>query len=132
MLRGERDQNGFRWWCQWVFDVCQRGPGRKLVCIPEIWEVCNPDSIPHEFALLSQAGRELGVELVLDTQRPELVNASITGAATELVCFKLLSPDALNAVKKLGADRDAVAALPLGTFVGYNRLSAGMLTGKVF
>ena len=123
---------GFRWWCKWVFDVSHRGPGRKIVCIPELWRFCNDDSIPVELALLSQAGRELGVELVLDTQRPELVNASITGAATELVCFKLLSPEALAAVKKLGADRDQVAALPLGTFIAYNRLSGGTLRGRVF
>jgi len=125
-------KGAFRWWCKWIFDVSHRGPGRKLVCIPELWRFCNDDSIPVELAMLSQAGRELGVELVLDTQRPELVNASITGAATELVCFKLLSPEALTAVKKLGADRDQVAALPLGTFVSLNRLSGGTLSGRVF
>lgn len=122
----------FRFWCHWVFHVAHRGPGRKLVCIPELWRFCSDDSIPVELALLSQAGRELGIELVLDTQRPELVNGSVTGATTELICFKLLSHEALQSVKRLGADRERVAALPLGAFVSYNRLSGGTLAGRVF
>ena len=32
----------------------------------------------------------------------------------------------------LGADREAVANLPLGSFVSWNRLGVGSLNGKVF
>lgn len=35
-------------------------------------------------------------------------------------------------IGKLGANREAVSALPLGAFVSYNRLSGAVLTGKVF
>jgi len=38
-----------------------------------------------------------------------------------------------NFLPLLGAvDRDAVSALPLGSFVSWNRLSGGKLAGKVF
>jgi len=109
-----------------------------MVVIPEVWRHCNPDTIPVELALLAQAGRELNVELIVDTQRPEQVNASITGGATELVCFKLMSDQALRAVEKLWRDssimaaRETVAALPLGTFTAWNRLSGGSLSGRLF
>jgi hypothetical protein len=83
-------------------------------------------------AYLAQAGREHGVELLKDTQRPELLNPALTGQCTELVCFKLASPEALNTIRKLGADRELVAALPPGSFISYNRLSGGTLTGRVF
>jgi len=122
----------FRFFCRWVGDVAARGPGRKIVCIPEVWRFCTEDSLPPELALLAQAGREFGVELVLDTQRPETLNPSLTGQCTELVCFKLASPEALNEVKKLGADRDQVEALPMGTFIAYNRLTDEQLRGRVF
>jgi hypothetical protein len=122
----------FRWFCSFVFHAAQRGPGSKIVVVPEVWRFCTADSIPPEFAMLAQAGRELGIELVLDTQRPEMVNPSVTGAITELVCFKLTSPEALKTVRDLGADRAAVAALPLGTFIGCNRLSGATLAGRVF
>jgi len=122
----------FRWFCSFIFTASQRGPGSKIVVNPEIWRFCTADSIPPEFAMLAQAGRELGIELVLDTQRPETLNPSVTGAITELVCFKLTSPEALRTVRDLGADREAVAALPLGSFISYNRLSGATLTGRVF
>jgi hypothetical protein len=49
-----------------------------------------------------------------------------------LVCFRLNEPLALNRVRELGADADAVKELPLGEWVSYNRLNSGTLTGKVF
>lgn len=127
-----KTKDALRWWLAWVYQVCQRGPGKKLVCVPEIWRWCSDDAIPQELALVTQAGRELHIETVFDTQRPELVNPAITGAATELICFKLLSPEALREAGKLGADRERVAALPLGSFIAYNRLTGGELAGKVF
>jgi DNA segregation ATPase FtsK/SpoIIIE-like protein len=91
-----------------------------------------PDSIPPEFARLMQQGRELVIHVILDTQRSEMVNASIVGAATELVAFKLISPDALRTVARIGAEPSVVGALPLGQFVSYNRLNGISLSGRVF
>lgn len=128
----------FRWWLRWVWDVARSGPGRKLVIIPEIWRHCNPDTIPPELALLAQAGRELGVELVCDTQRPELLNGSLTGAATEMVCFRQMSPAAWRVTEKLlwetgnAFDPAQLRALPPGSFVSFNRISGGALAGRVF
>ena len=38
----------------------------------------------------------------------------------------------LDKVEELGADRDAVQGLPLGSFIAWNRLSRGRLDGRVF
>ena len=134
---GDRDifsakKRGFAFFCAWVFSVCGRGPGEKIISLPEIWRFCTPDAIPPEFASLCQMGRELGVHLVMDTQRPERVNSSVIGSATELVSFRLISPDALRTAGRLGADQDRIAALPLGSFLALNRLSGGTLAGQVF
>jgi hypothetical protein len=79
-----------------------------------------------------QTGREENLELVCATQLPHKVNASITGQSTELVCFRLCEPLALNRVKELGGDVSAVSALPLGQFVSYNRLSGGTIEHSLF
>ncbi len=108
--------------------VAHRGLGRKVVVLPEVWRHCNPDTIPMELALMAQVGRELGIELVFDTQKPELLNGSLNGAVTELVCFLQVSAAALrateNALRDSGNDYDAaqMRGLPLETFVGFNRL----------
>jgi hypothetical protein len=131
-------KQAFRWWCRWVFHCAGRGPGKKMVVVPEIWRHCNDDAIPQELAALAQAGRELNVELILDTQRPEMLNASIVGALTEVVCFRLMSSDALRAMERMFADsgivcgRQTVAALPLGSYLAWNRLSGGSLSGRMF
>ena len=71
-------------------------------------------------------------ELVTATQLPHKVNGSITGQATELVCFRLDERLALDTVEDLGADRAAVQALPLGSFVSWNRISRVRQDGRIF
>lgn len=125
-------KDGFRWFCQWVYAAARRGPGKKLFLVDEVWQWQSNMEMPRELALVVQTGREENLELVCATQLPHKVNASVTGQSTELVCFRLNEPLALNRVKELGADADSVKNLPLGEFVSYNRLNSGTLTGKVF
>ena len=93
----------FRFFCQWAYNASRRGPGKKLLLVDELWQFCTDESIPKELQLVSNAGREENLELVTATQQPELINPSITGAATELVCFKLQQPDG-RVVSKLGGE----------------------------
>ena len=103
-----------------------------------MWRHCNPDSIPPELALLAQAGRELGIELVLDTQRPELLNGSLTGACTEIIAMRLMNPEGVRALGKIlmgagiMADAGQLCQQPPGSFVGFNRISGASLSGRVF
>jgi len=127
-----RTRDAFRYFSKWAYAASKRGDGKKLFVVDELWQWCTDDAIPVELAMLSQCGREENIELVTCTQRPELVNASITGACTELICFRLDEPDALRTVKKLGADPESVSRLPLGEFVARNRLSGGLLRAKIF
>jgi hypothetical protein len=46
--------------------------------------------------------------------------------------FRLDERLALDKVEELGADRDAMQALPLGSFIAWNRVSHARLEGKVF
>lgn len=125
-------KNGFRFFCRWTYDVSRRGPGKKLFLADEVWQWQTNNVIPSELALVVQTGREENLELVCATQLPHRVNASITGQATELVCFRLQERLALDCVQGLGADRDCVAGLPLGSFSSLNRMSAATLAGRLF
>lgn len=124
--------NAFRFFCHWAFEVSRRGEGKKVFVGDEIWRFCSPHAIPVELATLAQMGRAENVELVCATQLPHKVNASITGSATEVVSFRLDEPLALARIKDLGGDPDQIRDLPLGSFVAWNRLSRGRLTGTVF
>lgn len=125
-------EGAFRFFCQWVYDCSRRGEGKKVLLVDELWKFCSPNRIPKELAVVAQTGRVENIELVTATQLPHKIHASITGQFTELVCFRLDERLALDKVEELGADRDAVQALPLGSFIAWNRVSHARLDGKVF
>lgn len=125
-------EGAFRFFCQWAYDCARRGPGKKVLMVDELWKFCTPNQIPRELATVAQTGRVENLELLTATQLPHKITASITGQATELVCFRLDEALALDKVEELGADRAAVQGLPLGSFIAWNRLSRARLDGKVF
>jgi len=63
---------------------------------------------------------------------PNKLPEAITNEATELVCFSLQGANGLDRVADKGADSDAVAALPKGSFLAYNCDSGGQLAGRLF
>lgn len=118
--------------CEWALLASARGPGRKILLIDEVWKYCGPNSLPPELATGVQEGRKCGIQTVFTTQRPHLVNGSITNETTELVPFRLQEESALKRVEFLGLSGSEVSALPLGSFLAVNRDSGGTLRGKVF
>jgi hypothetical protein len=125
-------KRAFGFFCDWAFQVSRRGRGRKIFFADEIWRWQDRDNIPRDLAVLSQMGRAENIELVTATQQPSLVNASITGSATELVCFRLQESVELLKVKRLGANETEVSLLPRGQFISYNRLTGDSVRGGVF
>ena len=131
MFPGKAD-DAFRFFCKWAMDCSRRGPGKKVLFVDEVWRWCGTQSIPEELAAVAQMGRAEGLELLSATQLPHKVNASITGQSTEMVAFRLAEPLALARAGELGADIPALQSLPLGSFIAWNRLSGGRLSGRIF
>lgn len=118
--------------CLWVYQTSTGGPGVKVLAVQELWQWCDARNMPRGLRLCTQAGREHGIQLLLDTQEPHRLNSSILGQTTELVCFRLQEPKAWECIRELGADVDRVRNLPLGKFISLNRLSGATLEGKLF
>lgn len=118
--------------CTWVYSASSGGPGSKILAVQELWQWCDARTMPRGFRLCTQAGREHGIQLLLDTQEPHRINSSVLGQTTELVCFRLQEPKSLECIRELGGDVDKVRSLPLGQFLSLNRLSGGTLTGRLF
>ncbi len=122
----------FRFFCEWAFTVSSRGGGRKVLLVDEVWKYCSPQSIPAELALCIQTGRKRGLDVMFATQRPNRLNGSILGEATEVVSFRLQEESALTTVETLGLSAVEVSALPPGSFRAVNTDTGGTLAGKVF
>lgn len=130
MFPGET-ANAFRWFCQWVYGVSRRGRGKKVLLVDEVWQWCSPHGIPKELAVVSQTGRAENLELVVASQMPHKLHSSIVGQSTELVCFRLQERLALQSVRDLGLAEDP-SLLDRGAYLALNRLSGGILTGRIF
>jgi hypothetical protein len=131
MFPGDLD-GAFRFHCEWVFNCACRCPGRKVLMVDEAWRFQTPQGIPRELAMCTQAGRSEGLELMLLTQLPHKLHASVTGQATEIICFKLQEHLALDRVSELDIDPERVRTLNLGQYIARNRLTGRELTGRVF
>ena len=125
-------RRAFLYFSDWAFKASCRCRGHKIFFADEIWRFQDRDQIPKELAMIAQMGRVEGIELFTLTQRPQKVNDSILGSATELVCFRLTESVQLRKVADLGADGGAVSRLPLGQFISYNLIAGSSVTGQVF
>ena len=123
---------GFKFFCQYVFDVSKGGPGWKQVLIDEVWRFQDRDEMPKELAVIAQMGRVERLELITATQMPHKVNASITGSSTEMICFRLDESVQLRKVGELGGPAEKIRALPLGAYLSIDRLTREIRAGKVF
>lgn len=121
-----------RHFLRWVRAVSKGGGGRKLCCIAEMWMFCNEDTIPPELAMIAQDGRSDRVSFVFDTQRPEELNPSIVGAATEIVCFRLDERKALKSISgMMNHDPARIANLDKGEFIS-RHLDGRSVVGRLF
>ena len=116
-------KSAFKFFCDWAYKVSQRGPGKKLVLVDEVWQWQDGRVMPKELAMIVQTGREENIEFVCCTQLPHDVNDAITGQSTEMVCFRLDEPKALARIRELRADSELVRNLPLGSFISYDRVT---------
>src|SRR5437899_3038924 len=39
--------SGFRFFCQWAYDCSQRGPGKKVLVVDEVWRFQNNNQVPR-------------------------------------------------------------------------------------
>jgi DNA helicase HerA-like ATPase len=130
----QSDARAFRWFCHWLFQVCQRGPGNKVLFVDEMrrFVPSRSDLVPWEVDQIFREGRAVGLETVLATQYPRDYSKNIREEVSEWVCFNINEPDNLEAVRPYFPTVDRVASLPRGSYLAYNRESGAELAGKLF
>lgn len=128
----ERQRDAFRWFCQWLFEVSKRGPGKKVFFVDELWRFVDAQSLPAELERVARMGRAENLELLTATQHPRDYHRDIRAEVTEWVCFSMTEPGELDAVRPYFRGVDRVAALQRGEFIAYNRESGAELQGRVF
>ncbi|MFN0066295.1 MAG: hypothetical protein ACKVYV_01540 [Limisphaerales bacterium] len=127
-----RYDEAFAWFCGYALETSNRGAGRKILMVDEVWRYCDPHRLPAELATCIQTGRRYGLDVMFATQRPNRLNEAITNEVTELVCFRLQGSNALRVVSDMGVNEAEVSALVPGAYVARNLVTGGELRGRVF
>ncbi len=125
-------RHGVRWFCDWVFEVSKRGPGRKIVYLDELREFQSVFYLPHEIGRIARLGRAAGLQLLTSTQFPRDYHKDLRSSVTEWICFSVTEPVELDAIRPYFSGVDAAASLKRGEFVAFNRDSGAMLRSKLF
>ncbi len=124
-------EEAFDWFCRWTFEVCGRLPGDKLLVVDEVWKYCSPVSIPFWLTRVVKEGRKRGLRLMVNIQEPHRLSGRISAEMSELICFRLQLPRALEWLGPFDVEAQEVARLAPLQFVARNLDSGGMLRGRV-
>lgn len=85
----EASQMAFEKVCEMVWIVSRKIRGQKIFLADEIWKFCTPNFIPVGLMSIIQNGRKNGIGLLATTQKPNKMNETIIGEATEFIGFRL-------------------------------------------
>lgn len=127
-----RTEDGFKCFLDWVYQVSQDIPGRKIVMVDELQRFCSPQSVPPELALLVETGRSHGIELCINAQRANGLPEVVTGQLTEVAAFATPAENALDWLRRNCAmDPEEIRRLPKLHFVARNLETWGELRASV-
>lgn len=119
----------FAEFCDVVFDTAEVLNRKGLECLfvcDELQQFVTGtqiESAPAEFRQILETGRRRGLDSLSLSRAPNRVNVAIREEFTELILFKLNDEQSLKFARDVGADTDAVAALPPHHYLYYNIIS---------
>lgn len=85
----EASQLAFEKTCEMVWLLSRDIRGQKIFLADEIWKFCTPNFMPVALMAIIQNGRKHGIGLLATTQKPNKMNETIIGEATEFIGFRL-------------------------------------------
>lgn len=126
-----RVEEAFDWFCQWAFDMAGKLPGDKVLVVDEVWKYCSPNAIPFNLARVVKEGAKRRLRTLLNAQEPQRINGRVIAEMSELICFRLQFPKALDFAEDYGFSRAEVSALQPLQFVARNLDSDSTLRGRL-
>lgn len=106
-----------RFFAKWSFEAAERLPGRKFFVVDELQGFCSGHRVPDELAVLVRRGRRRGLDSVFLSHSPGELHNSIRAQLTEVVCFLMTDPLALEWPSAFGFSADEIRALEPYRFV---------------
>ena len=117
----EASQMAFEKFCEWSWVKARELGGQKILIADEIWKFCTPNRIPLALRAIVQNGRKRGIGLLATTQKPNKMNETIIGEATEFIGFRL---EGRNLLKCLEENMETFPTAELSQLVFVEKVKA--------
>jgi hypothetical protein len=116
---GEDDPKkaGLAWFCEVVFEVGGRVPGRKLAIIDELQNKIDPWNMPEYLDELLTRGGRREIDTCLIGSAPNALQCKARNQVSELYCFRLIDETAIQFPKQLKIDPASIRTLPDCRFI---------------
>ena len=125
----------FEGFCQWVFQRAQRTPGRKILVVDELQRITttNAGGMCQAFVDILERGRRAGLDVLVGSQAPNLLNNRLRAQVTEVCAFRIIDGRAADWLDPLLHDAAArLLALPRGAYIRRNLDTGEENTAAVF
>ena len=128
-----KSQQGFEFFCEYVFRVSQALGGRKIFFCDELQKLTDTSVEPEQFLTLCETGRRFQVDIICISQAPNRIHNAIRNQLTCVYTFRQSDANALKYLQENGFDPEAVRALPKGKYIRRD-LDSGEVTegGEAF
>lgn len=131
MFEGESEE-GWEFFCDFVFSVAKRTRGRKLLATDELQKITDHHKLQRSFATVLETGRRYELDCAFIAQQPNLLHNRVRNQLTEVVSFLQLDHNAIGWLEGIGMDGEILPTLPPGSFLHRNLRTGDHGTGRVF
>jgi hypothetical protein len=123
---------GFAFFCEWVFEMSKRLPGKKLFACDELQKMVDPHRPQFELNLILETGRRYELDAVFISHQPNLLHNRTRQQVTEVVTFLQGEACALPALELWGISGRRAMSLKPGQYLVRNVNTGAEASGKVF
>lgn len=123
--------DGFNYFSELVYRVCQQFPGKKLFACDELQKLLGTDTVSPEFSTLIETGRREEIDTAFVSQQPNLIHNRIRNQLTEVVTFAQVDRRAIQFLEDVGYQETEVRGLQELEFISLDLMTMSQRKGQI-
>lgn len=117
-------QEGFDWFCDFVFELCKDLPGTKLLATDELQLLTDSNQVSKPLRRVMETGRRRGLDVAFVSHQVNLMHNRTRNQFTEVVSFNQQDPVATKWLEHFQFNAEELQQLQEGEFVLRNKQGA--------
>jgi septin family protein len=102
---------GFEFFCDYVFAIAQRFPGRKILFCDELQKLIDTKNEPVELLTICETGRRFEIDFLCISQAPNRIHNAIRNQFTQVYTFRQSDQNAIKYLEENGFYAEKIRSL---------------------